>query len=366
MTSILNLPDILIKKGIPFAIFSLPGSNKFTLVCQKTQKLFTVDILDINDYSGFVIASFNSAKTGVANIIVPDFIINEDDDTSHLADIISHFPDNGDYGFLNNFSINKNDYLDIASFLVNKLQTNDYDKIVLSRVISKTFNTPISTSSLLTELNKKYQNNFVNMFHIPSVGTWIGASPETLISCDNNFYHTQSLAGTKILTSDNDIPQWTEKELVEQEYVTNFLRKALSELSINDYSESSLHSIITGNLVHLKTELSIPCESLKGKQGKLIAALHPTPAVCGLPKADSFNIIERAEKHQRRYYTGFLGPWNMDSNSKLFVNLRCAEISDSQMNIYVGGGLTSDSIPENEYNETKHKSQAILSVVENL
>lgn len=366
MTSILNLPDILIKKGIPFAIFSLPGSNRFTLVCQKVQELFTVDIRDINDYSGFVIASFNSAKTGVSNIIKPDFVINESDDTTHLLNSISHFPDNGDYGFLSNFCINENDYLDIAGFLVGKLHSNDFDKIVLSRVISKNLNTSFSISTLLTELNKKYQNNFVNMFHIPGVGTWVGASPETLISYNNNCYHTQSLAGTKIITSDNDVPRWTEKELVEQEYVTNFLRKVLSELSITDYSESSLQSTITGNLVHLKTEFSIPYSSLTGKLGKLIAALHPTPAVCGLPKADSFNIIERAEKHQRRYYTGFIGPWNIDNDSKLFVNLRCAEIDNNQINVYVGGGLTADSIPEDEYNETTHKSQAILSVVENL
>ncbi len=100
--------------------------------------------------------------------------------------------------------------------------------------------------------------------------------------------------------------------------------------------------------------------------GKLIAGLHPTPAVCGLPKADAFLLIQKAELHNRKYYTGFLGPWKMENESQLFVNLRCAELGTDKINIYVGGGLTEASNPEAEYQETVHKSKTLLSVIENL
>ena len=130
---------------------------------------------------------------------------------------------------------------------------------------------------------------------------------------------------------------------------------------------------VAGNLAHIHSRFQIPISSVASRAGKLIAGLHPTPAVGGLPKADAFILINRAEKHNRKYYTGFLGPWQMDGklgdnigDSKLFVNLRCAELGENAINIYVGGGLTALSNPEEEYTETELKSKTILSVVENL
>ena len=77
-------------------------------------------------------------------------------------------------------------------------------------------------------------------------------------------------------------------------------------------------------------------------------------------------MINKLEKHDRRFYSGFSGPWNLSEESHLFVNLRCAEIGPSGINVYVGGGITPDSDPEEEWIETVRKSQTLLSVVEKL
>ncbi|HXB11581.1 MAG TPA: chorismate-binding protein, partial [Bacteroidia bacterium] len=64
-----------------------------------------------------------------------------------------------------------------------------------------------------------------------------------------------------------------------------------------------------------------------------------------------------------KYYTGYLGPYNIDGKAELFVNLRCAEVFNDSVNIYVGGGITSDSVAEKEWDETVMKSQTLLSVM---
>jgi isochorismate synthase len=77
-------------------------------------------------------------------------------------------------------------------------------------------------------------------------------------------------------------------------------------------------------------------------------------------------LIRIVEKHDRGFYTGFLGPWNLSGESKLYVNLRCAQLHKNKMSLYVGGGLTAESNPEDEWEETVRKSQTLLSVLEKM
>jgi isochorismate synthase len=116
--------------------------------------------------------------------------------------------------------------------------------------------------------------------------------------------------------------------------------------------------------VHLKTRYNLSLEELKGSTGELLAGLHPTPAVCGLPRNKAYDLIRKVEKHYRRFYTGFLGPWNLEGKSQLYVNLRCALLSAGKMSLFVGGGFTTESRPEAEWKETETKARALLSVVE--
>lgn len=75
-------------------------------------------------------------------------------------------------------------------------------------------------------------------------------------------------------------------------------------------------------------------------------------------------FIKGTERYDRKYYTGFLGPCNMDSKTNLFVNLRCAEVFSDSVNLYIGGGITKDSKPEKEWEETELKSKTLLFAFE--
>ncbi len=364
--NILDIPQMLLKKGLPFAIYSLPDSGTFTLIFQKEHTLNATNIGDLNNVSGFVIANFNSAQTRMANIIKPEFLLTENDNPDEALSYLNTLSDIDEHNLLENISISKSDYLDRTSYLINKLNDSDLKKIVFSRVIRKNLNTELIIKDLINKLKAKYTDAFINLFHLPGVGTWCGASPETLLKVVDNSFITEALAGTRLANENNGNPLWSMKEREEQQLVSEFIESLLSELGIHNYKKTGPVSIEAGAVVHLQTKFEIPITSQGQKEGKLIAGLHPTPAVCGLPKADAFLLIQKAEQHQRRYYTGFLGPWNLANESQLFVNLRCAELDKKKINIYVGGGLTAASNPEDEYLETVHKSKTMLSVMENL
>ncbi|MFD1079733.1 chorismate-binding protein, partial [Longispora fulva] len=117
---------------------------------------------------------------------------------------------------------------------------------------------------------------------------------------------------------------------------------------------------------------------------EIIKALHPTPAVCGLQKEKAQNFILSEENYDREFYTGFLGELNLQNSTSrsvnkrnvenlayrtvkkktaLFVNLRCMKLRENAAYLYVGGGITKDSDPEAEWEETVNKSQTMKKVL---
>ncbi len=146
----------------------------------------------------------------------------------------------------------------------------------------------------------------------------------------------------------------------------DYIEEVPFNTGITEYGKTGPVTVKAGNVVHLKTQYNLSKEQTENKVGELIAGLHPTPAVCGLPRNKSYELIRKVEKHERGFYSGFIGPWNLSGDSQLFVNLRCAEIYSDKLSLYVGGGLTAESKPEDEWQETVKKSQTLLSVVEKI
>ena len=102
--------------------------------------------------------------------------------------------------------------------------------------------------------------------------------------------------------------------------------------------------------------------------------MHPTPAVCGLPKDQAKAFIVENEKYDRGFYTGYLGELNSSfgtdsGSSDLFVNLRCMQIdldknkNNTPVYLYMGCGITKDSIPEKEWSESSNKSTTMKKVL---
>ncbi len=359
--------NLLLQKGIPFAIYRLPETNENILVCQKNKEVGEIDILDINEFSGFVAAPFKCARTGMGFLIKPDFVIQSEEIPESLTQFLAESEDViKNETSIENHVISRHAYLNNTEYLINLLQKEQLHKVVFSRVIANALNPDFSAGAFFNQLTNDYPEAFVYLFHIPGHGTWAGATPESLLSLEDHQASTMSLAGTRPYHPETTGDPWSEKDTIEQSYVSQFIGNLLSEIGISNYQVGKPTSKRAGHLEHRLTRFTIPIDELADKTGKIIMGLHPTPAVCGLPKGDAYHLIMRAEQHDRKFYTGFLGPWNLNEKAHLFVNLRCAEIGSDTYNLYVGGGLTADSVAEHEWNETVLKSQTLVSVMEKI
>ena len=183
-----------------------------------------------------------------------------------------------------------------------------------------------------------YPNAMVYYWSHPQTGTWIGATPETLLNLEGGKCKTMALAGT-LAHEDNKRPKWSSKEVDEQQMVTDFIKQQLEILYPNDaIKPAETYTKRAGNLLHLCADFEFEINDVALLD--LVQALHPTPAVSGVPVDKSLTFIETLETHQRNYYAGFLGPVEKEK-AHIYVNLRCATIEKTQLTLYVGGGITA-------------------------
>ena len=82
-----------------------------------------------------------------------------------------------------------------------------------------------------------------------------------------------------------------------------------------------------------------------------------------MPLQPALNFIKKHEKYDRELYAGFLGPINMDGYTHLFVNLRCMKIMGRTGRFYAGAGITENSNPEKEFEETQLKMQTLKKII---
>ncbi|MFM7682238.1 MAG: chorismate-binding protein [Bacteroidota bacterium] len=257
------------------------------------------------------------------------------------------------------YIIEKQDYLRQGNVLISAIKNLGIQKTVLSRVKEVDFDESKSLD-LFHLLEQNYPEAFVYLFSDSNLGTWIGATPEVLLRKINQNGFTISLAGTKKST---DTELWNIKEKREQAYVTEFIEEELKSLHVNQIEKSENYEYFAGPVKHLRTDFSFTFNDQSIED--VIKALHPTPAVCGLPQNLSLEVISQIEPHNREFYAGFIGEID-NQNAAIYVNLRCCQILSGKIYLYLGGGYTVDSNPEVEWQETENKSRTILDMVQKL
>lgn len=249
--------------------------------------------------------------------------------------------------------LNQDQYRQLILKTIDRIKASDVRKIVISRV-KIIENRNYRLFELFLRLTEMYPSALVYFWSDPKGETWMGATPELLLSKTGNQLKTVSLAGTK-----KPEAEWTAKEIDEQQIVTDYILAAMNGLP--DLESKGPETVSAGKFQHLKSYISATATDGLNLP-KLLEKLHPTPAVCGLPKKEAFDFIVKNEGYKRGFYTGFVGFENGESN-EYFVNLRCAQIFRDSLSIYVGGGITADSRPENEWDETEMKSGTVLNAL---
>ncbi|MBL0315235.1 MAG: chorismate-binding protein [Flavobacteriales bacterium] len=243
---------------------------------------------------------------------------------------------------------------------VDAIRQNAITKVVVSRFILKEFIAKPSTIDLLVKMMKRYSNACLFYIRHPEFGEWIGASPELLLSQFNHEYTTYSLAGTQKFQHGLK-SHWSEKLIKEQQLVTDFITDRIQSIHAEQIRIDGPLDYESGPLVHLRTKIQFTAD----REAKDIAdILHPTSAVCGMPRLEAKSFIEQNETHDRGLYTGYFGWSTPHDHSIYYVALRCMQILPEGYGIYVGGGITDQSDPEEEWMETEHKSRVMLDILE--
>ena len=337
--------DVLTKNKQPFVAFKLPNAKEVNLYYQKDDQLrMTYDFSE----AGFLMAPF--ADTDFYSYI-PSTYSNRFDLPSNGSVIRAGLsvPDE-----------NKKPFVALVQQALNEFENSDLKKVVVSRVliINASDKNPAQTFQNLALL---YPTAFVYYWHHPATGSWMGATPERFANLEDNRLHTIALAATSSVYQGQKAT-WTSKEIEEQQLVTDAIETSMKTMfPAVQLKISAVESIRAGALWHLKTDIQV--ESSELSISKVVKALHPTPAVGGVPKDESLAFILKNEGYDRKFYTGFLGLFEGNSNADLFVNLRCAEITPNGYNVFVGAGITSKSDPINEWKETQRKAKTFCKAL---
>jgi isochorismate synthase len=188
---------------------------------------------------------------------------------------------------------------------------------------------------------------------------WMGATPELLLKKNDTHYETMSLAGTQTHHAGEPLEnvKWTDKDLHEQHLVTEYIVEKLHAIGAFDVQKNGPHTSPAGQLVHLKTNIQF---QYTGTTDSLLQALHPTPAVCGMPVEQAKKFIEKEEPHARAFYTGYLGAMHENNQAEYYVNLRCMQIGHDTVTLYAGGGIVIGSEAEKEWEETERKMETLM------
>lgn len=279
-------------------------------------------------------------------------------------------------------------YVEGVAKAVEAMQRDELRKVVLSRTKRVSFTDAPNAIAVFDQLCATYPTAFVSAVYLAETNQiWISATPERLVSNSaTGIFQTVSLAGTQPALEPDGIPKrpseamWSQKEIEEQALVSRYIIECFKRIRLREYLEEGPKTIIAGNLMHLSTCFTVDTQAVRYPQlgTVMLRLLHPTSAVCGMPRDAAFSLIRRNETHNREFYAGFLGPVNIDSSdartttydleqasaaTNLFVHIRCMKLEGNVATLYAGAGLTEDSVPEREWQETEMKCQTLLKVL---
>ncbi|WP_396171988.1 isochorismate synthase [Flavobacterium sp.] len=360
MENILDIAKTHFEQDFPFVLYCKPNSDEVIGFFQKNDTLYPGD--DFTN-KGFVFASFDGSKA----FLIPE---NESDRISTIFQnkevVVSELETD------NSVASSKSSFEELVTKGIQAINMNQFKKVVLSRKESIDL-ADFDSITAFEKLVYLYPNTFVYCFYHPKVGIWLGATPEQLLKAAGSKFETIALAGTQKDKGSNEV-LWRNKEQEEQQFVTDYIVEKVKNIA-SEIKVSKPYSIKAGSVWHIKTDISGDFKSEFGLKN-IIQLLHPTPAVCGLPMNESKAFILKNEDYDRTFYTGFLGELNIGEKTDLFVNLRCMEIevasatSDrskfamTKAYLFMGCGITKDSIPEKEWEESVNKSLTMKKMLD--
>ena len=335
-----------------FVAWRLPGDERGRAFSVGKINRVDVKAFSPNDFNGaFMVAPFNISK-GL-------FGLWPEKETT-LFEVKTTANDHSSFKMEKESPEIREKYASSFAVLKQALDKEIVDKVVLARKLNVEEVPSTILPGVFELLCSTYPNAFVYFLDHPETGRWIGASPELFLEKSADRLRTVSLAATRKTELHSE--DWNMKELEEQGLVSVFVDEVLSHYGIKEYIKSGPEPLRAGAMVHLRTSYQFKDEKVCRQTGRFIQSLHPTPAVGGYPKEKALKVIHDAENFDRGLYSGFLGPVSKEG-FRFYVNIRSMRLGQNSAVLYLGGGITRDSLEENEWEETRLKARTLLSVL---
>ncbi len=248
-----------------------------------------------------------------------------------------------------------------------RIDAGDLRKVVLAQALEAELEGPIEIPDVLERLRRTYPD--CHRFLIEPTGTasFFGAPPERLVSLSGRRVETEALAGS---VARGDTPEadhelmasltGSEKTQHEQGVVVDTIREQLAPLGEVHVADQTVRKLAT--IQHLRTPIRA---DLDGEEHVLsiVEALHPTPAVGGLPPERAWETIRETETFERGWYAAPVGWFDADGDGEFAVAIRSAVANDETVTLFAGNGIVADSDPGEEWEEVQLKYRPILDAL---
>ncbi|GAB4140357.1 MAG: hypothetical protein Fur0046_15880 [Cyanobacteria bacterium J069] len=262
-----------------------------------------------------------------------------------------------------------NDFQKAVTSALHSIHKNHLQKLVLSHAVDVISRRPFEWLFSLHNLRQIYPDCCIFSVNQGTGKTFIGASPERLVSVRNQQLTTDALAGSaprgRTAREDAAFAQLlmsTPKEQHEHQVVVDFLRDRLFQLGLSPQLPAAPDLLRLSNIQHLHTPIHAHLPAGLHPL-ELVDALHPTPAVAGLPRDIACEEIRRYEGFGRSLYAAPLGWVDAAGNAEFIVGIRSAMLGGDRARLYAGAGIVAGSDPARELAEVKLKLQALLKAL---
>ena len=250
-----------------------------------------------------------------------------------------------------------------------RLRGGDAAKVVLAREVLARGDGVVSAAMVARSLRAAYPSCFTYLITGADGTAFAGASPELLVRRSGGRAFSQPMAGSVARgatdAEDERLARQLEdsaKDAVEHRVVSDFVVEALRPFA-RSVAARPPEVVRFTNIQHLATSVSAELLDPPADALQLAAALHPTPAFGGWPRAAADALIDELEGMERGWYAGAIGWIDGRGDGEFAVALRCGLLWEDGARLYAGVGVMPDSDPARELEETELKFKALLTAL---
>lgn len=326
--------------------------------------LFAVPTFQLKIENGKTLVAINFVSEESETVLQFEALRKQRDQLIHMAQVQESVSTEKS-ALISMKELRKDHYLKAVQQITEKIQKGEAEKIVIARKLALQFEQPIRPAAALQSVSNEQRDSY-NFGMENGTQFFFGATPERLIEIKDGQAFSACVAGSIKRGSSADEDQQFGNELLgdkknreEHQYVVDMITGVFDSLCASYTAATQPKLMKVRDIQHLHT----PVHGKLGAESSIfqfVKALHPTPALGGVPTPVAMELIRKEEDLDRGYYAAPIGWTDASGNGEFAVAIRSALLEQESAWLYAGGGIVADSIPEQEYEETWVKFRPML------